>query len=54
MAGLVAASLDITDTGVGWGRVMAMASRIAIAPLIFTFVSARQIFTGLTAGAVKG
>jgi multiple sugar transport system permease protein len=50
----VAASLFITDMGVDWGRVMAMASLIAIPPLIFTFIAARQIITGLTAGAVKG
>jgi multiple sugar transport system permease protein len=50
----VAASLFITDLGVDWGKVMAMASLIAIPPLIFTFVAARQIITGLTAGAVKG
>lgn len=50
----VAASLYITDMGVDWGRVMAMASLIAIPPLIFTFIAARQIITGLTAGAVKG
>ncbi len=50
----VAASLFITDIGVDWGKVMAMASLIAIPPLIFTFVAARQIITGLTAGAVKG
>ena len=50
----VAASLFITDMGVDWGKVMAMASLIAIPPLIFTFVAARQIITGLTAGAVKG
>lgn len=50
----VAASLYITDIGVDWGRVMAMGSLIAIPPLIFTFVAARQIITGLTAGAVKG
>lgn len=50
----VAASLFITDMGVDWGRVMAMASLIAIPPLIFTFVAARQIISGLTAGAVKG
>jgi multiple sugar transport system permease protein len=49
----VAASLFITDIGVDWGRVMAMGSLIAIPPLIFTFVAARQIM-GLTAGAVKG
>jgi multiple sugar transport system permease protein len=50
----VAASLFITDMGVDWGKVMAMGSLIAIPPLIFTFVAARQIITGLTAGAVKG
>lgn len=50
----VAASLFITDVGVDWGKVMAMGSLIAIPPLVFTFVAARQIITGLTAGAVKG
>lgn len=50
----VAVSLFITDMGVDWGRVMAMSSLIAIPPLIFTFVAARQIIAGLTAGAVKG
>ncbi len=50
----VAATLFITDLGVDWGKVMAMASLIAIPPLIFTFVAARQIISGLTAGAVKG
>jgi multiple sugar transport system permease protein len=50
----VAASLFVTDMGVDWGKVMAMASLIAIPPLIFTFIAARQIITGLTAGAVKG
>ena len=50
----VAASLFITDIGVDWGKVMAMGSLIAIPPLIFTFVAARQIITGLAAGAVKG
>ncbi len=50
----VAASLFITDIGVDWGKVMAMTSLIAIPPLIFTFIAARQIITGLTAGAVKG
>lgn len=50
----VAAALFITDIGVDWGRVMAMGSLIAIPPLVFTFVAARQIITGLTAGAVKG
>jgi multiple sugar transport system permease protein len=50
----VGASLFITDMGVDWGKVMAMASLIAIPPLIFTFVAAKRIITGLTAGAVKG
>jgi ABC-type Fe3+ transport system permease subunit len=50
----VAASLFITDIGVDWGKVMAMGSLIAIPPLMFTFVAARQIIGGLTAGAVKG
>ena len=50
----VAASLYITDIGVDWGKIMALGSLIAIPPLIFTFVAARQIITGLTAGAIKG
>jgi len=50
----VAASLYITDIGVAWGKIMALGSLIAIPPLIFTFIAARQIITGLTAGAVKG
>lgn len=50
----VAASLYITDIGVDWGKVMALGSLIAIPPLVFTFLAARQIITGLTAGAVKG
>lgn len=50
----VAATLFITDIGFDSGRVMARGSLIAIPPLIFTFVGARQIITGLTAGAVKG
>lgn len=50
----VAASLYITDIGVDWGKIMALGSLIAIPPLVFTFVAARQIISGLTAGAVKG
>lgn len=50
----VAASLYVTDIGVDWGKIMALGSLIAIPPLIFTFIAARQIITGLTAGAVKG
>ena len=44
----------ITDTGVEWGKLMAAGVLIALPPLIFTFVAAKQIITGLTAGAVKG
>lgn len=44
----------ITDTGVEWGKIMAAGLLIALPPLIFTFVAAKQIITGLTAGAVKG
>jgi multiple sugar transport system permease protein len=44
----------MTDTGVEWGKIMAAGLLIALPPLIFTFVAAKQIITGLTAGAVKG
>lgn len=50
----VAASGFLTDTGVEWGRIMAMGTLIVIPPLLFTFFAARQIIAGLTAGAVKG
>jgi len=50
----VAASGFMTDTGVEWGRIMAMGTLIVIPPLLFTFFAARQIIAGMTAGAVKG
>ena len=50
----VATSTFITDTGVEWGRIMAMGTLIAIPPLLFTIFAARQIIAGMTAGAVKG
>jgi multiple sugar transport system permease protein len=50
----VAASLFVTDIGVEWGKLMALASLIALPPLVFTFLAARQVISGLTAGAVKG
>ncbi len=50
----VGAAGYITDTGVEWGRIMAMGTLIVIPPLIFTFFAARQIIAGMTAGAVKG
>jgi multiple sugar transport system permease protein len=46
--------LNIKDTGIDWGELMASGVLVAIPPLIFTFVAARQIIAGLTAGAVKG
>jgi multiple sugar transport system permease protein len=46
--------LYIKDTGIDWGELMAAGVLVAIPPLIFTFVAARQIISGLTAGAVKG
>lgn len=50
----VAASGFLTDTGVEWGRIMAMGTLIVIPPLLFTFFAARQIIAGMTSGAVKG
>ena len=50
----VGAAGFITDTGVEWGRIMAMGTLIVIPPLVFTFFAARQIIAGMTAGAVKG
>jgi multiple sugar transport system permease protein len=50
----VAASLYVTDLGVEWGKLMALATLIAMPPLVFTFLAARQVISGLTAGAVKG
>jgi multiple sugar transport system permease protein len=44
----------LTDEGVEWGRIMAMGTLVVIPSLIITFFAARQIITGLTAGAVKG
>jgi multiple sugar transport system permease protein len=46
--------LYIKDTGIDWGELMAAGVLVAIPPLIVTFVAARQIIAGLTAGAVKG
>ena len=50
----VGAAGFITDTGVEWGRIMAMGTLIVLPPLVFTFFAARQIISGMTAGAVKG
>lgn len=50
----VGITLFMTEQGVQWGRIMAMATLIVIPPLVLTFVAARQIIAGMTAGAVKG
>jgi multiple sugar transport system permease protein len=50
----VAITLFLTEQGVEWGRAMAMGTLIVLPPLIITFLAARQIIAGLTAGAVKG
>lgn len=46
--------LFITSEGIEWGKLMAAGVLVALPPLIFTFVAAKQIIAGLTAGAVKG
>ena len=46
--------LFIKDTGIDWGELMAAGVLVAIPPLVFTFMAARQIIAGLTAGALKG
>jgi len=50
----VAVSLYITDTGTEWGKITAIATIIAIPAFFFTFFAAKQLITGMTAGAVKG
>lgn len=50
----VAVSLYITDTGTEWGKITAIATIIAIPAFVFTFLAAKQLITGMTAGAVKG
>ncbi len=50
----VAVSLYITDLGIEWGQITAIATIIAIPAFIFTFAAAKSLIMGLTAGAVKG
>jgi multiple sugar transport system permease protein len=50
----VETTLYITEQGVEWGRIAAMGTVLVIPPLLLTFISARQIIQGMTAGAVKG
>lgn len=49
----VAVSLFLTDHGIEWGRITAIGTVIAIPAFVFTFVAARRLIKGLTAGAVK-
>ena len=50
----VAISMRMTELGVQWGEITAIAVIVALPAFIFTFFSARSIIRGLTAGAVKG
>ena len=45
---------SLTEYGIDWGVIMATGMLLAIPPIIFTFIAAKQIITGMTAGAVKG
>jgi len=49
----VATSLYLTDHGIQWGKLTAMGTLIALPALLFTFLAARRLIKGLTAGAVK-
>lgn len=49
----VATSLYLTDHGIQWGKLTAMGTLIAIPALVFTFLAARRLIKGLTAGAIK-
>ena len=50
----VAVSLYLTDHGIEWGQITAIATIIAVPAFIFTFTAAKSLIIGLTAGAVKG
>ena len=50
----VAISLRMTELGVQWGEITAIAVIVALPAFFFTFFSAKSIIRGLTAGAVKG
>lgn len=50
----VAVSLYLTEHGIEWGQITAIATIIAIPAFIFTFTAAKSLIMGLTAGAVKG
>lgn len=50
----VSISLYMTETGIEWGQITAMATVIALPAFVFTFAAAKSLIMGLTAGAVKG
>jgi multiple sugar transport system permease protein len=45
---------NLTEYNIDWGVIMATGMLLAVPPILFTFVAARQIISGMTAGAVKG
>ncbi len=45
---------SLTEYNIDWGLIMATGMLLAIPPILFTFLAARQIISGMTAGAVKG
>ncbi len=45
---------SLTEYDIDWGAIMATGMLLAAPPVIFTFIAARQIISGMTAGAVKG
>jgi multiple sugar transport system permease protein len=49
----VATTIYLTDIGVEWGNITAMGTLVALPAILFTFLAARQLIAGLTAGAVK-
>jgi multiple sugar transport system permease protein len=50
----VATTIYLTDTGIEWGNITAMGTLVALPAIIFTFLAAKQLISGLTAGAIKG
>ena len=50
----VATTIYLTDAGIEWGNITAMGTLVALPAIIFTFIAAKQLIAGLTAGAVKG
>jgi multiple sugar transport system permease protein len=44
----------LTEHGIEWGQITAIATIIAVPAFIFTFTAAKSLIMGMTAGAVKG